>query len=113
MPNLKAKSKTAQLKKPEKKEEKKATKPEKKEKERTPDKPLPAIERGMLEGYKIDLRTHERRAALMDDSKKHGTLKILRQLNLIRNYSQWNPRAHEIMTKDLEFLEKEYQKHKS
>lgn len=64
----------------------------------------------VLNKYDIILRTHERRNVLLEDAKHFGTLKILKQLNLMRDYNQWNPRAHEIMTKDLEFLEKNYQK---
>lgn len=66
-----------------------------------------------LKKYDIALRTHERRSALLESAKQFGTLKILKQLNMMRDYNQWNPRAHEIMTKDLEFLEKNYQKERN
>lgn len=66
----------------------------------------------VLSDYKIELRTHERRRALLDKSAKIGVIKVMKYLNSIRENSEWNPRAHEIMTKDLEFLEKEFQKEK-
>lgn len=62
--------------------------------------------------YDIAMRTHERRAALTTSAKFWGTLKTLKQLNSIREAQQWNPRAHEIMTRDLEFLQKTYQRAK-
>lgn len=63
-----------------------------------------------LRAYDITQRTHERRAVLSTDAAMWGTLKILKQLNSAREEQQWNPRVHEIMTKDLEFLEKTYQR---
>ena len=65
-----------------------------------------------LDKYILTLRTHERRAVLVENTKKYGTLKILKQLSMMRDYNKWNPRAHEIMTKDLEFLQKTFQKEK-
>lgn len=65
-----------------------------------------------LQKYDISQRTHERRAALQADARQWGTLKIMKQLNHVREGQQWNPRAHEILTKDLEYLEKEYTKEK-
>lgn len=61
-----------------------------------------------LKTYNITLRTHERRTALQRDSETWGLLRILKQLNRVREDQQWNPRVHEIMTKDLEFLQKLY-----
>jgi hypothetical protein len=66
----------------------------------------------VLKNYILTLRTHERRAALIENAKLYGTLKILKQLSIMRDYNQWNPRAHEIMTKDLEYLQKTFQKEK-
>jgi hypothetical protein len=63
-----------------------------------------------LKEYDISQRTHERRAALQKDTETWGMLKILKQLNNVREAQQWNPRVHEIITRDLEYLEKVYQR---
>lgn len=69
--------------------------------------------KAILTEYDIASRTHERRAALQKDAGDWGTLKILKHLNQIREAQLWNPRAHEIMTRDLEYLEKAYQRGKA
>lgn len=74
--------------------------------------PMSPKKDSLLKKYNIALRTHERRSVLLEDAKHFGTLKILKQLNLMRDYNQWNPRIHELITKDLEYLEKHYQKEK-
>ncbi len=74
-------------------------------------KPLEVnMQRVPLKTYDITQRTHERRAALQKDTESWGMLKILKQLNQAREAQQWNPRVHDIMTRDLEFLEKAYQR---
>jgi hypothetical protein len=73
-----------------------------------PEEPRPT--RVPLKTYDITQRTHERRAVLQKDTETWGTLKILKQLNQAREAQQWNPRVHDIITKDLEYLEKAYQR---
>jgi len=70
----------------------------------------PEVARAPLRAYDITQRTHERRAALQKDTESWGMLKILKQLNQAREAQQWNPRVHDLMTKDLEYLEKAYQR---
>jgi hypothetical protein len=93
------------------KKKKKSTK-KRKHKPVKPVKPTAPVRKptAPLQEYDIVLRTHERRAALQKDAQTWGTLKILKHLNQIREAQQWNPRVHDIMTKDLEFLEKAYQR---
>ena len=63
-----------------------------------------------LQAYRIEMRTHERRAALQHDAQAWGMIKILKQLSALRDASVWEPRAREIMTRDLEYLEKLYKR---
>ena len=90
---------------------KKPTKKNVKKPDKKPDK-KPEKSPEPLQTYNINLRTHERRAALQVDAHNWGTLKIMKQLNQVREAQQWNPRVHDLMTKDLEYLEKEFQREK-
>jgi hypothetical protein len=57
-----------------------------------------------LTNYELSLRTHERRSVLLNEAAKHGALDILEHLNKLKDINQWNPRALDIMLKDIEFL---------
>ncbi len=62
----------------------------------------------LLKEYKIDKMTHIRRAALIHDVQTHGPEPVIRKLTNVRDINEWNPRAHDIYTKDLVFLQKIY-----
>ena len=83
----------------------------KKKKKKMPKK-KPGEHKELLASYDISMRTHERRAALTNDAQFWGVLRTLKQLNTVREAQQWNPRVHEILTKDLEYLQKTYQRTK-
>ena len=63
-------------------------------------------------GYTIANTEVKRKASLKRASSKEGTLKVLRRLNLIRNYTAV-PLNKKKMSKDMEFMKSEYAKEKS
>ena len=63
-------------------------------------------------GYTISKPEVKRKASLKRASSKEGTLKVLRRLNLIRNYTAV-PLNKKKMSKDMEFMKSEYAKEKS
>ncbi len=68
-------------------------------------------------GYSTSKTQAQRRASLKKSSKKNGALPVLRRLNLIRNLtstvtSKKTRKAHEIMSKDVEFMKKIYKDEK-
>jgi hypothetical protein len=62
------------------------------------------------DGYSTHKSDILRRRALTKSSQKHGSLTIMRRLNLIRNLSKKGSRQKEIMSKDVEYLKKKYSK---
>ena len=69
------------------------------------------LKKGILEGYTtINVRTEDRRKKLLDVAKHQSLLKVIRELNLVRNYQKHNPEAQRKMSQDLEFLEACYKK---
>lgn len=54
-------------------------------------------------GYTTSENKEKRESSLKRASKKHGTLPILRRLNLIRNY-QADEKAKRVMSKDVKFM---------
>jgi len=60
-------------------------------------------------GYSLDKTQAQRKTSLKRASKKEGTLKVLRRLNLIRNYTAVEANK-EKMLKDMEFMKKQYKK---
>jgi len=61
-------------------------------------------------GYSLNKTEKERKTSLKRASKK-GVLPVLRRLNLIRNYTSIKSNKSK-MTKDVDFLKKEYKKEK-
>lgn len=61
--------------------------------------------------YSLDKSDKLRKTSLKRASKSNGTLPVLRRLNLIRNYTSIKSNKSK-MTKDVEFLKKEYKKEK-
>lgn len=59
--------------------------------------------------YHIKETTAVRQKALRDAIKEYGTLKVLRRLNLIRNY-QSNPKIKKRFDKDVLYVEMLYEK---
>ncbi len=64
------------------------------------------------DGYSTHKSKNIRHKALSRSSQKHGSLKIMRRLNLIRNLSKNNSKQKLIMTDDVEYLKKLYQREK-
>ena len=62
-------------------------------------------------GYSLSNPEKIRKASLKRASKEEGTLKVLRRLNLIRNYTAVEKNKNK-MTKDVEFLKDKYKKEK-
>lgn len=63
-------------------------------------------------GYTLKNKEKSRKTSLKRASKKEGTLTTLRHLNLIRNYTKSVPKNYKKLSKDVEFLKKEYVKEK-
>ncbi len=62
-------------------------------------------------GYSLDKTKAQRKTSLKRASKKEGTLKVLRRLNLIRNYTAVKANK-EKMSQDMEFMKNQYKKSK-
>ena len=62
-------------------------------------------------GYSLSNPEKVRKASLKRASKEAGTLKVLRRLNLIRNYTAVEKNKKK-MTKDVEFLKDKYKEEK-
>jgi hypothetical protein len=62
-------------------------------------------------GYSLDKTQAKRKTSLKRASKKEGTLKVLRRLNLIRNYTAVDSNKQK-MSKDMEFMKTQYKKSK-
>ena len=59
-------------------------------------------------GYKLDKPAKERQASLKRASKENTTLAVERRVNLIRNYSKWEPTNYKKLSQDVEFMKKQY-----
>lgn len=84
------------------------------EKGKTPEskKILPKPTKNVLGpfGYSINKTAEDRHKALKKASKYYNTLEILRHLNLVRNYQPDDSRAHKIMSRDVNYMSKLYDK---
>lgn len=63
-------------------------------------------------GYSAKATKERRHTALRKAARTHGTLKVLRRLNLIRNYSSWNKENYDKMSEDVKYLSEYYEKEK-
>jgi hypothetical protein len=96
------------------KSSKKSKKSEKSKKSKSVNRLLPQIDSNIHLsdfGYSLDKTDKTRKTSLKRASKKEGTLLVLRRLNLIRNYTSIKSNKSK-MTKDVDFLKKEYKKEK-
>ena len=62
-------------------------------------------------GYTVKKNKMSRQASLKKASKKNGSLRVLRRLNLIRNLTAVEKNKKKMST-DIDFLKKEYKKEK-
>lgn len=65
------------------------------------------------DGYSLRYVDDSRRKALRKSSKKHGTLNVLKRVNLIRNISKDGSKNKKTLSKDVEYLKKLYAKQKN
>jgi len=63
-------------------------------------------------GYKLSKSTLSRKRALKRAANSKGLLRVMRRVNLIRNYSKSVPQNYDKLGVDVEFLKKEYAKYK-
>lgn len=77
-------------------------------------KVLPKLEKGVLSkfGYKVSKSQKARRASLDNASEKLGRLRTLRHVNVIANYSKWNPEVEQKLRKDVKYLSKKHKQEK-
>ena len=64
------------------------------------------------DGYNLSHVDNSRKTALRRSSKKHGTLAVLKRVNLIRNISKAGSKNKITLSKDVEYLKKLYVKQK-
>ena len=64
-------------------------------------------------GYSLSKNDKKRKTSLNKASKKHGTLTVLRRINLIRNYSKAQKKNYQVLSEDLEYTKKKYKKEKT
>jgi hypothetical protein len=64
------------------------------------------------QGYSTKKNAQSRHESLKKSSKKYGTLPVLKRLNLIRNITAPNLKAHEVMSKDVDYMKKIYKQEK-
>jgi len=76
--------------------------------------PNPSLDKIHLSdfNYYLDYVDSTRQKALRKASKKHGTLKILKRVNLIRNITKHKSKNKKILSKDVDYLKKRYKKEK-
>jgi hypothetical protein len=65
------------------------------------------------QGYRVAETVQNRHIALKKSSKKYSTLPVLKRLNLIRNLTPKNSKAHNRMSQDVEFMKKLYKQEKN
>ncbi len=63
-------------------------------------------------GYSLQNTKDVRSKSLKRASKSYGTLKVLRHLNLVRNYSSSVPINYKKLSNDVNFMKKEYSRSK-
>ena len=64
------------------------------------------------QGYSTAKKASARHVSLKKSSKKYGTLPVLKRLNLIRNLTAPDLKAHDVMSKDVEYMKKLYKHEK-
>lgn len=64
------------------------------------------------QGYSTAKKASARHESLKKSSKKYGTLPVLKRLNLIRNLTAPDLKAHDVMSKDVEYMKKLYKHEK-
>lgn len=64
------------------------------------------------QGYSTAKKASSRHESLKKSSKKYGTLPVLKRLNLIRNLTAPDLKAHDVMSKDVEYMKKLYKNEK-
>ena len=64
------------------------------------------------DGYKLSKSEKSRHRSLSKSAKKHGTLTIMKRLNLIRNLTKKDTLQKKSLSRDVEFLKKMYMKEK-
>ena len=65
------------------------------------------------DGYSLDKSKLSRQTALKKSSKKFGSLRVLKRLNLIRNLTKSNSKNKSILTNDVNYLKRIYAKEKN
>ena len=63
-------------------------------------------------GYSTSKKASSRHNSLKRSSKKYGTLPVLKRLNLIRNITSPEQKAHKVMSQDVEYMKKIYKNEK-
>jgi len=63
-------------------------------------------------GYKLSKSSLSRKRALKRAARSKGTLRVMRRVNLIRNYSKSVPKNYDKLSADVDFLKNEYAKYK-
>jgi hypothetical protein len=64
-------------------------------------------------GYSTAKKSSSRHESLKRSSKKYGTLPVLKRLNLIRNITSPDLKAHKVMSSDVEYMKKLYKNEKT
>jgi hypothetical protein len=64
-------------------------------------------------GYETSKKTSSRKSSLKRASSKMGVLPVLKRLNLIRNITRPDLEVKKVLSKDVEFMKKIYEKEKS
>jgi hypothetical protein len=64
-------------------------------------------------GYSTAKKSLSRHESLKRSSKKYGTLPVLKRLNLIRNITSPDLKAHKVMSSDVEYMKKLYKNEKT
>ena len=64
-------------------------------------------------GYKLDKTVLSRQSSLRRASKRHGSLPVLRRLNLIRNINKRGTKNYKKLSRDVEYMKKNHKKTKS
>ena len=64
------------------------------------------------QGYSTAKKASLRHESLKRSSKKYGTLPVLKRLNLIRNITSPDLKAHTVMSSDVEYMKKLYKNEK-
>jgi hypothetical protein len=64
------------------------------------------------QGYSTAKKSSSRHKSLKRSSAKYGTLPVLKRLNLIRNLTAPDLKAHDVMSKDVNYMKKLYKHEK-